>query len=276
MIKTSYDPSAENKNFVLPGVQHKYPETLLILTTNKCFQYCEYCFRKRNFDNTNEICNDYDKVSQYISEHHEITNVLLSGGDPLTLSFDKLKSIIDLIPNKIKIRLGTRAITYKPEVLDYNLISFLDHSNVNIIAHINTSEELNYDSRFAITRLQSHGIIIRSQTVLLRGINDNSNTLITLYRDLVNLRIFPYYIFQCRPTTGNKKFIVPVQKGLDIINEARSKLSGIEKTFRYIASIEEGKYEILSCSRGQIYGRFHQAKDPELINKFVVKQKLWE
>ena len=287
------DPSLEHDNYVLQGVQHKYPETLLVLVTNECFEYCSYCFRKRNFDKTDEICINYYQLEEYINNHPEISNVLISGGDPLTLSLGVLNKILSFIPKHLKIRLGTRALTYKPQVFTTLLLHILEKHNVDIIAHINTAFELTEESEGAVKRLKDRGISIRSQTVLLKGINDTSQALIELFKHLVRLGIFPYYLFQCRPTAGNEKYIVPVVRGLEIVNEARKSLSGIEKSFRYIASIPKGKFEILTHKKwanllpydsftpkneSLIYGRFHQAKDICMVNKFasLKADNLWE
>lgn len=280
------DPSLERNNYVLQGVQHKYPETLLVLVTNECFEYCPYCFRKRNFNKTDEICKNYYWLKEYINDHPEITNVLVSGGDPLTLSLSVLNKILATIPKHLKIRIGTRALTYKPQVFTTSLLHMLKKYNVDISAHINTAPELTEKSEMAIEKLRDKGILIRSQTVLLKDINDTSEALIELYRCLVKLGMFPYYLFQCRPTTGNKKYTVPVVRGIEIINEARKQLSGIEKSFRYIASLPKGKFEILGSNgcefpfplKGIIYGRFHQAKNIHLVNMFTSfdADKLWE
>lgn len=284
--KNKLDPSLERDNYVLQGVQHKYPETLLVLVTNKCFEYCSYCFRKRNFNKTDEICKNYYQLEEYINDHPEISNVLISGGDPLTLSLGVLNKVLDIIPKRLKIRIGTRAITYKPRVFTTLLLHVLEKHNVDIIAHINTASELTGESKEAVKRLRDSGILIRSQTVFLKGTNDTSQALIELYRCLVKLGIFPYYLFQCRPTTGNEAYVVPVVRGLEIINKARKSLAGIEKSFRYIASIPKGKFEILGSNgcefssplEGIIYGRFHQAKNIHLVNMFTSfdANKLWE
>ena len=285
--KNKLDPSLERDNYVLQGVQHKYPETLLVLVTNQCFEYCPYCFRKRNFNKMDEVCKDYDRLENYINKHPEISNVLISGGDPLTLPLGILNNILAGIPKRLKIRLGTRALTYKPQTFFSTLLlHVLEKHNVDIIAHINTASELTEESKRAIKRLRNRGILIRSQTVFLKGINDTSQSLIELFRCLVKLGIFPYYLFQCRPTAGNKKYTVPVVRGLRTINEARKHLSGLEKSFRYIASLPKGKFEILGSNgcefsspiKGIIYGRFHQAKDIRLVNMFTSfnADKLWE
>lgn len=281
-MKSKLDPSLECDNYVLQGVQHKYPETLLVLTTNQCFEYCPYCFRKRNFDKTDEICKSYIQLKRYIDVHPEISNVLLSGGDPLTLPLNVLAKILATIPKHLKIRIGTRALTYKPQIFTKTtlLLHILEKYNVDIVAHINTVSELNEKSEMAIEKIKARGTSIRSQTVLLSGINDKLRPLIRLFRRIVKLGIFPYYIFQCRPTKGNEAYIVPVIHGIKIINEARKHLSGLEKSFRYIASIPKGKFEILYSKyyRGdRVCGRFHQAKDVQLVNSFtcIEADNLW-
>ncbi len=276
MLEFNLDPSLEKNNEVFPNVQHKYPETILIQTTNKCFQpYCEWCFRKREWRKKNWII-DYDKVFNYIREHSEITDVLLSGGDPLTLSNKELESIIMKVPFDKKIRIGTRAIVNCPAriISDKFLLSLLCHYNVEIITHINTAEEIqNSFSLEAIRQLRENGITIRSQTVLLKGINDDARTLIELFTYLVKKGIVPYYLFQCRPTLKNESFIVPLIEGVKIVNEARKHLSGLAKSFRFILSNKLGKVELLGFLKGELLVyRYHQCKKRKLINKIFIKQ----
>ncbi len=283
MIDFQKDPSDECKNFVIPGVQHKYEPTVLILTTNKCFQYCTHCFRKRNFDKDEEICKDenYKKVFEYISNHSKISNILLSGGDPLTLPTKKLKYIIENIPKNILIRIGTRALTFKPEAFN-PIIDILKSRNIQIVSHINSIEDLQKDSSIKmIHKLRSNGINIRSQTVFLRNINDTPEKLINFYRLITNLGIFPYYLFQCRPVTNNEKFVIPIIEGIKIIKETRKYLSGLEKSFRFIASTKFGKIEILDFDSkiNILIYKFHQSNNINLIDKvfcqYINKNEIW-
>ena len=261
--KINLDPSLEKKNYVLKGCQHKYKETLLILVTNRCFKQCKHCFRQRIFNNNEEVCNDYRAVYDYIKSHPEITNVLISGGDPLTLSNKQLEEIImKYIPKGIDIRIGTRALTYKPERFDKSLISLLKVYNVSLQLHINLPYE--YDLR-VVEKLRRKGIVMRSQTVLLKNINDKEVILTLLFRNLARDGIYPYYLFQNRPLLT--KYSVPLIKGVKLINKVKSNLSGMEKTFRYIMSNSKGKVEIVGITDKNFVFRFHQAKNPKLINK---------
>jgi len=259
------DPSLERNNYVLSGVQHKYSPSLVILTTNKCFNYCDHCFRKRIFNNNEEVCIDYGKVKEYIENHPEITNILLTGGDPLTLSTCQLEEIImKFIPKGLKIRLGTSAVSYKPNRFDKKLISLLRVYKVDLHLHINDPYEYNKN---VVCKLRKNGIILRSQTVLLKGINDDIETLKLLFINLVKDGISPYYIFHCRPTLGNKKYCIPIIKGIELIDEVKRSLSGMEKHFRYVMSNKKGKVEILGIKNNKFVFKYHQHGDSQKINQ---------
>ena len=261
------DPSREQSNIVMTGVQHKYDETLLVLTTNKCINYCDYCFRKRIFIREDEVCTDYNSLSSYIDNHNEITNILLTGGDPLSLPIEQLTKIINIVCSKgKKVRIGTRALTYQPELLR-KIIPLIQDRHISLIAHINEASELNYKSLPVINELESKGIDIRSQTVLLNNVNNNPESLIRLFRRLVKFNIFPYYLFQCRPVVGNEKYIIQIKEGIKIVNKTRKHLSGLEKSFRYIISADIGKIELIGFVGEKLICRLHQSKDRSLINK---------
>lgn len=274
MTKFTEDPSRECDNMVMQGVQHKYPETLVLLVTNKCFKHCAHCFRKRNFDREDEVCTDYAAVRQYIRDHDEITNVLLTGGDPITLPVATIGSICkEVYVNNINIiRIGTSALTYSPESL-FRFMGVFHAYGIQLIAHVNRIDELGcVEAAVTLSKLRQEGILIRSQTVLLRGTNDNVLTLVFLFRGLVKLGIFPYYLFQCRPVVGNEDFVVPLLEGMQLVNEVRHKLSGLEKTFRFIMSTTDGKLEALGIIGGRnLMYRFHQAKHPAYRNRLFVE-----
>jgi len=269
------DPSCEFENVKVRGLQHKYLNTALLLVTNKCFEYCDYCFRKRNFNTDGEVCKNIDEIIEYIKCNPMIDNVLISGGDPLTLSNDELESILKKIPHYIKIRLGTKALHFNPERLDTPLICLLQKYNVDLSTHFVHPDEISEEAAKAIKRFKTGtgGIVCRNQAVLLKGINDNPETLVRLFKKLVTIGIFPYYLFQCRPTKGNVKYSVPLLKGLEVVEEAKAQLSGIAKSFRYVMSHRNGKIEVVGKhGLNSVVFKYHQAKNPWDRGKLFIKK----
>ncbi|MCK5255897.1 MAG: 4Fe-4S cluster-binding domain-containing protein [Deltaproteobacteria bacterium] len=271
----SLDPSCEFENVKIRGLQHKYPNTALILATNKCFEYCDYCFRKRNFYTDREMCKNINEAIEYVKSHPLIDNVLISGGDPLTLSNEELDSIFSKIPKNIKIRVGTKALHYNPSRLDVKLSRQLKEYDVDLTTHFVHPDEISPYTKSTLEKPNSStgGLVLRNQAVLLRGINDTTDTLVKLFNKLVDNGIFPYYLFQCRPTKGNLKYAVPLSEGIDIVEEARANLSGMAKSFRYVMSHKDGKIEIVGkYGFNSTVFKFHQAKQAMDRGKIFIKK----
>lgn len=289
-LSGSFDTSGEGSNTKLPGLQHKYRETALVLTTHECAMYCRHCFRKRlvGLNEQQETATDPYAADDYIMAHPEVNNVLLSGGDAFLLPNKAIRRYLELlapIPHLDFIRFGTRTpvtfparITEDPELIDI-LHKYNQHKQIFIITHFNHPHEITEQSINAIRLLREAGIIVRNQTVLLRGINDNPQTLSDLLRKLVSIGVVPYYIFQCRPVTGvGTQFQVPLLKGWRIVESARGKIDGQAKSFRFVMSHPTGKIELVGPvpdSRGEIVSdsgsvsgirmifKYNQAKNPE-------------
>ena len=274
----SYDTSGEASNTKLPGLQHKYKKTALILSTNECFMYCRFCFRKRMVGFSQDEINSrlFDAVA-YIKDHEEIDNVLISGGDSFTLSNDNIKAYLEAL-TAIKhlklIRFGTRIPVVLPQRIyhDEELLKMLKHyrkrKNIIIVTHFNHPKEITPEAIRALDHLKEIGISVRNQTVLLNRVNDNPETLTTLFNALIKHNVIPYYLFQCRPVKGVKGFQVPLSNGIDIVDETRKRLNGITKTFRYMMSHKKGKIEILAKQKNHLYFKFHQSKDDVNTNRF--------
>jgi KamA family protein len=215
-------------------------------------------------------------VNKYVEKHAEINNILISGGDPLTLSNKELEKIITKLPRVNKIRLGTRALTYEPNRFDKQLINLLKTYNIDLQTHINLPDEFDEET---VLKLRNNRIVMRNQAVLLKGINDDAKILTRLFKKLVRYGIIPYYIFQCRPTYKNDKFIVTLKRGIRLINETRKNLSGMEKTFKYVMSNKIGKIEIIGIYKNHIVLKYHQCKNINMINKIVLipldNQRTW-
>lgn len=286
----SFDTSGEASNTVVNGLQHKYKQTALFLSTNRCAMYCRHCFRKRLVGtNDDEINKQLDEVVKYIKDHEEITNVLISGGDSFMNSNEKIRKILDefvKIDHLSFLRFGTRTPVVLPSRIydDEELLKMLNHYNkvkqIYIITHFNHPNEITEESKKAIDALKNIGIVVRNQTVLLKGINDNSDILSNLMRGLTEIGVLPYYIFQCRPVSGVKnQFQVSFKDAIEIIDETRSKLNGISKSFKYAMSHPTGKIEIVGMVNDEVIFKYHQSKYDEdqgrLIKLKVAKDQAW-
>jgi len=272
-IEGSYDTSGELSNTILPGLQHKYKQTALILATAECAMYCRHCFRKRLVGlPSQEVLRDIDAAVSYIMEHEEINNVLITGGDPFTLNTTRIKNLLEAlsgIPHLDFIRVGSRIpVTYPKRILDDDeLLDVLsDYSNKSrrlfVVTQYNHPKEVTVESIDAVDRLISAGVTVNNQTVLLRGVNDDSTVLASLQNRLVSIGVNPYYVFQCRPVARVKKtFQVPLYEGYRIIEGAKTLLNGHSKRFRYIMSHHTGKIEILGMLNGNFLFKYHQAKN---------------
>ena len=283
-LEGSFDTSGEHESTKICGLQHKYSQTALILCTNHCATYCRYCFRKRFVGiSTDEIVENWDKIVEYICEHREITNVLLSGGDPFTLPTDRIVNILQKLSGiqHLKfIRFGTRIPVVFPEriIKDDELINVLKEYSCNnkrlyVTTHFNHPKEITPDSIEAINKFIDAQIIVNNQTVLLKGVNDNPAVMAELQSLITKIGVVPYYIFQCRPVKKVKNiFQVPLYRAFEIIEGTRSMLDGLSKRFRFVMSHETGKIEIFGCIDDHLYFKYHQAKDKLLTGKLFHKK----
>jgi len=283
-LSGSYDPSGELDNTVLPGLQHKYSPTALILTTNRCASYCRYCFRKRLIGlPTEEIIKKFDEAAKYIGEHTEINNVLLSGGDPLTLRTQMIEGFLRKlvkIPHLSFIRFGSKTPILAPDriIEDDDLLSLLQHYSrpkhkIYINTQFNHPRELTDKSMRAINKLIRRSIIVNNQTVLLKGVNDDPDVMAKLMNQLTGIGVIPYYIFQCRPVKRVKRsFQVPITRGLEIIRETKRKCNGCSKRFHYVMSHRTGKVEIIGVNGNEIYFKYHEARDSRNNSRFFKRR----
>jgi lysine 2,3-aminomutase len=276
----SYDTSGEQENTKMPGLQHKYAQTALILATNRCATYCRFCFRKRLVGlPTEEILQRFNGAAKYIEEHEEINNVLISGGDPFVLSTGVISEFLEklsTIPHLDFIRFGTRVpVTFPDRILeDDELLTLLENNSLEnrriyVVIQFNHPREITKKATDAVSRLIRSGVVVNNQTVLLKGVNDDPETLAELQNKLVGIGVNPYYVFQCRPVKRVKNnFQVPLYNGYEIVEAAKKKLNGHSKRFKYIMSHRTGKIEIVGIMGDYIYFKYHQAKAHEDIGKF--------
>lgn len=279
----SFDTSGEKQNTKEDGLQHKYPQTALILSSNVCAMYCRHCFRKRLVGQSDEeIAKAFDRIFYYIVEHKEINNVLLSGGDPLLNNNGIIEYYLKKlcqVPHLKMIRVGTRVPVVFPCRIygDEELLKILEKYSaikpIYFVTHFNHPNELTEEAKKAIDSLINIGVVVSNQTVLLKGVNNRPEVLANLINKLNEYRIIPYYIFQCRPVKGVKgQFQVPFIEGLGIVEKAKSMLNGHGKRFRYVMSHETGKIEILGMlnDREMIF-KYHQAKNSANCGRIFVK-----
>ncbi|PIQ97292.1 MAG: KamA family radical SAM protein [Nitrospinae bacterium CG11_big_fil_rev_8_21_14_0_20_56_8] len=274
------DASNEDKYTPVRGLEHKYPSTALLLVNEVCAAYCRFCFRKRLFMNENdEVTKDITEGLEYIRRHPEITNVLLTGGDPLILSTSKLDPILRKlreIDHVQIIRIGSKIPAFNPYRIidDPSLLATLRrHSTkekrIYIMAHFNHPRELTAVAVEGLDLLMKAGTILVNQTPLIRGVNDNPDVLANLFNRLSFLGVPPYYVFLCRPTLGNKPFAVPVEAGFQVFEQARMRVSGLAKRARIAMSHESGKIEVLGLTGTEIYFKYHRAAEPQESARFL-------
>ena len=268
----SFDTSGEADNTKVRGMQHKYKQTALILSTNQCAMYCRHCFRKRLVGlSDEEVASHLPEMIRYVEEHTEINNVLISGGDAFLNSTGKLRQYLDYftaIPHLVFIRFGTRVPVVLPQRIceDETLLQLLKDygmkKQIIIVTQFNHPREITAESTRALRALRESGCVIRNQTVLLKGVNDAPAVLAQLQNLLVAHGVIPYYIFQCRPVSGVKnQFQVPFLRAVRIVEDAKAEMNGQAKSVRYMMSHPSGKIEILGpLSEDQFLFRYHQFK----------------
>ena len=284
-ISGSYDTGGERENTKMPGLQHMYSQTALILSTNRCATYCRYCFRKRLVGlSQEEVLDRFMDAIKYIKRHKEINNVLISGGDPFVLQtrvIGKFLKKLSTIEHLDFIRFGTRTpVTFPDRICrDEKLQALLKRYSVperriHVVTQFNHPREITPQSTDAVKLLQDSGVIINNQTVLLKGVDDNPDVLAALQNGLVGIGVSPYYVFQCRPVKRVRhNFQIPLYRGYEIVEEARKLLNGHSNRFRYVMSHRRGKIEVVGVIDEEMYFKFHQARKPKNLGK-LFKRKL--
>ncbi len=228
------DPLGEDRDSPVPCLVHRYPDRVLFLVANTCASNCRYCTRSRIVENpdANSIFfqAQWEQAIAYITEHTEVRDVLLSGGDPLTLSDEKLEWLLSRlrrIPHVEFLRIGTKAPVVMPQRITPALTRMLKRFHpLWMSIHCTHPDELTEETREACARLADAGIPLGSQTVLLAGINDTVDVMKRLMHGLLMARVKPYYLYQCDPIIGSAHFRTPVRKGLEIIKGLRGHTSG--------------------------------------------------
>jgi len=227
------DPLHEDGDSVVPGLTHRYPDRVLFLITDMCSMYCRHCTRRRfaGQQDTGSKMDNVDKAIEYIRNHPEVNDVLLSGGDALLVSDARLEYIISEL-RKIDhvgvIRIGSRTPVVMPQRITEDLVNmFKKYHPIWINTHFNHPKELTPEAKRALDLMANAGIPLGNQSVLLKGVNDCVNIMKKLVKRLIEVRVRPYYIYQCDLSKGIEHFRTPVSKGIEIIEGLRGHISGI-------------------------------------------------
>ncbi len=226
------DPCGEDSSMPVPGLVHRYPDRVLFLVTDRCASYCRYCTRSRVVSGVGEqeLHTDFAEAFAYLEKHTEVRDVLLSGGDALLLSDDKLESLLArlrAIPHIQFLRIGTRVPIFLPQRITPALCDMLRRYHpLWMSVHVNHPRELTVEVREALGRLADAGIPLGNQSVLLAGVNDDLPTMKALVHKLLMCRVRPYYLYQCDLIRGSSHLRTPVSKGIEIIEGLRGHTSG--------------------------------------------------
>ncbi|OGR15509.1 MAG: lysine 2,3-aminomutase [Desulfobacula sp. GWF2_41_7] len=228
----SDDPLGEDHQSPVPGLVHRYPDRVLFLLLDFCSTYCRYCTRSRvvGHGNIHAGRTRWEKAIDYIARTPMVRDVLLSGGDPLTLSDDRLEWVLSRlrrIPHVEIIRIGTKVPTVLPQRITPKLVKMLKRYHpLWMSLHFVHPDECTPETTKACAMLADAGIPLGSQTVLLKNINDSVDTMRALMQGLMKMRVRPYYLYQCDPITGSGHFRTPIEKGLEIIRGLRGFTTG--------------------------------------------------
>jgi len=268
------DPLAEDSHMPVPGLVHRYPDRVLLLVVEVCAMYCRFCTRSRVVGTSAGFSRpaNIDAAIDYIKTHRKIRDVLISGGDPLTLSDERLDDVLEklrAIPHVEFVRIGTRNPVTVPYRVTGSLCRVLrKHKPVWMSLHVNHPKELTPAVQQACDRLADSGVPLGSQTVLLKGINDRPAIMKKLVHDLLKIRVRPYYLYQCDPVRGTAHFRTPVSIGIQIMEKLRGHTTGYAvPTFvvdgpggggkiplmpNYVVSAKDGEW-VLRNYAGQVF-----------------------
>ena len=225
------DPCGEDHSSAVEGLVHRYPDRVLLLALDTCAAYCRYCTRSRlvSQGNLDPLPRRMEAILDYLRAHTEVRDVLLSGGDPLLMSEDRLDSLLSSI-REIEhiefVRIGSRVPGFLPQRITPELAAMLRRNRVWLSLHFSHPSELTPEVETACDILADAGIPLGSQTVLLRGVNDDSATLKELFHGLLKNRVRPYYLYQADPVVGTAHLRTSITKGLEIMSELRGHTSG--------------------------------------------------
>ena len=228
----SADPLGEDSHLVVPGLVHRYPDRVLFLVTDRCAAYCRYCTRSRMVSNSQgyDFHPKIEEAFDYLESNKNIRDVLISGGDPLLLSdnkIDRLLGRLQQIEHIQFIRIGSRIPVFLPQRITPALCQILiKHEPVWMSIHVNHPRECTWELKEACGRLARAGVPLGNQSVLLKGVNDDIETMKDLVHRLLQMRVRPYYLYQLDSITGSSHFKVDIEKGIEIIRGLQGHTSG--------------------------------------------------
>jgi lysine 2,3-aminomutase len=225
------DPCGEDGHSVVPGLVHRYPDRVLLLALDTCASYCRYCTRSRlvSQGELDPLPRRLDPIIAYLREHREVRDVLLSGGDPLMMSEDRLDTLLGRLREIEHIeflRIGSRVPSFLPQRITPELVKVLRRHRVWLSLHFCHRNEITAEVEAACDLLADGGIPMGSQTVLLKGVNDDVQALKDLFHALLKIRVRPYYLYQCDPVVGTSHLRTTVAKGIELIAGLRGHTSG--------------------------------------------------
>lgn len=231
-IDAPEDPLNEDEMSPVPNITHRYPDRALFLTTSQCGLYCRFCTRKRKVGDSSKInMRELEAAFNYLEEHTEINDVILSGGDPLMLADAMLEKVLirlRQIPHIQIIRLGTKMPCVLPQRITPELCEMIKkYHPIYVNTHFNHPWEITEESTKACTMLADAGVPVGCQTVLLKGVNDDPEVMRELMKKLLAIRVRPYYIYQADLTKGANHFRTPIDVGLEIMDHLRGHISGL-------------------------------------------------
>jgi len=241
------DPLAEEEYTAVRGLVHKYGNRALVLLTMNCAAYCRFCTRRRSVSDIKKgviTSKDFDNMVAYLKKHPEIKELIFSGGDPLTVPKILkmgLKKLTTLPQIKI-VRVGTRVPVSNPRLVTKeitDILKIVKDKPLYILVNFEHPAEITKATIQAVKRLQKVSTMLLSQSVSLRGVNDNEDTLYELFSRLVEIGVKPYYFFRCDPVKGAEHFIVPLEREVQIFTKLRSRLSGLA-TPNYVVDAPNG------------------------------------
>jgi lysine 2,3-aminomutase len=228
-----FDPLGEKEDQVAPGLTHRYPDRVLFVVTSFCSSYCRFCIRKRNWKHSDAARGkeEVDQALAYLRTHEEVRDVLISGGDPLTLPHEQLEYVLRglrEIPHIEFVRIGSREPVMLPMRIDDALCRLLDrYGPVWVNTHFNHARELTPEAGAAAERLVRAGVPVGNQAVLLAGVNDDLESMKDLCQGLLRIRVRPYYLYHCDPVMGAAHLRASVWRGMEIMEGLRGHTTGL-------------------------------------------------
>lgn len=266
------DPIGDDEKSPIPFLVHRYPDRAIIQTTFFCAHSCRFCFRRSKTGNVNPgpTKKEADAIVEYLAKHIEVEEVILTGGDPLTLSDVQIEDWLRrlrAIPTIQRIRIHTRVIVNLPSRITSGLIEiFRQHMDathpIYVVTHFNHPREIAEENILVIAKLVDAGIVVRNQSVLLKGVNDSAEALEELFKKLTDIRVVLYYLHQLDLAKGTNHFRVPIERGIEIMKQLQGKVTGIALP-RYMLDLPGGKGKVsLGCRYAEKEGEEWMVESP--------------